>query len=196
MIVARPKYQPDSVCTCPYFVTSHFFANILSSLWDPYHPLSISKCNTIGQHPSGFTHSCSLKVSTTASGSSKTLPTLDANMIEQDESDDENDGLIDTEPEWTTECCHEWLDKHIKAIRDFCDGLEYQLQFNDHRMLVTVEREGGSFLQLAESCLSHKHLMNSSRGATPTGRGRQQVQCSIEQGLHIMKSTVDPHNHL
>ena len=66
--------------------------------------------------------------STTASGSSKTLPTLDANMIKQDESDDKNDGLIDTEPEWTTgsgKSCCEQLDKHIKAICDFCDGLEY-----------------------------------------------------------------------
>ena len=78
---------------------------------------------------------------------------LDTNMIEQDESDDKNDGLIDTEPEWTTgsgESCHEWLDKHIKSICDICDGLEYQLQFDDHRMLATVEREGGSSLRLAE----------------------------------------------
>ena len=28
------------------------------------------------------------------------------------------------------------------------------------------------------------------------GRGRQQVQCSIEQGLHVAKSTFDLHNHL
>ncbi|TFK27837.1 hypothetical protein FA15DRAFT_585584 [Coprinopsis marcescibilis] len=42
---------------------------------------------------------------------------------------------------------------HIANIRDFCDGLEYQLQFNDTRMLQVVEREGRSFLKLVEECL-------------------------------------------
>ena len=43
--------------------------------------------------------------------------------------------------------------RHIALIRDFCDGLEYQLPFNDYRMLEALEREGGRFLRLVEDCL-------------------------------------------
>lgn len=42
---------------------------------------------------------------------------------------------------------------HIRNIRDFCDGLEYQLQFDDHRILDLLETEGSSFLRLVEDCL-------------------------------------------
>lgn len=42
---------------------------------------------------------------------------------------------------------------HITNIREFCDGLEYQLQFNDYRMLDVLEREGSSFLRLVQDCL-------------------------------------------
>ncbi|TEB27091.1 hypothetical protein FA13DRAFT_976453 [Coprinellus micaceus] len=41
----------------------------------------------------------------------------------------------------------------ITNIREFCDGLDYQLQFNDTRMLEVVEKEGSSFLRLVEDCL-------------------------------------------
>ncbi|KAG1727236.1 hypothetical protein EDB19DRAFT_1750776 [Suillus lakei] len=43
---------------------------------------------------------------------------------------------------------------HVKNIRDFCDGLEYQIQFNDYRMLTVLEHNGSSFLHLADNCLS------------------------------------------
>jgi hypothetical protein len=42
---------------------------------------------------------------------------------------------------------------HISSIRDFCDGLEYQLQFADYRMLDALEKEGASFLRLVHDCL-------------------------------------------
>ncbi|EAU85254.1 hypothetical protein CC1G_10040 [Coprinopsis cinerea okayama7 len=48
---------------------------------------------------------------------------------------------------------HQRMRSHIANIRDFCDGLEYQLQFDDTRMLEVVEREGRSFLNLVEDCL-------------------------------------------
>ncbi|KAF8224163.1 hypothetical protein L208DRAFT_1107409, partial [Tricholoma matsutake] len=43
--------------------------------------------------------------------------------------------------------------RHIGLIRDFCDGLEFQLPFNDYRMLEALEREGEQFLRLVEDCL-------------------------------------------
>jgi len=53
----------------------------------------------------------------------------------------------------STDIYHDRMSAHIKNLREFCDGLEYQLQFNDYRMLDVLEREGGSFLSLVEDCL-------------------------------------------
>jgi hypothetical protein len=71
----------------------------------------------------------------------------------RDEDEDEDD-FVDTAADgWTgsgstfREQCME-----IETIRNFCDGLEYQLQFEDRRMLETVQREGSSFLRLARNC--------------------------------------------
>ncbi|KAK7461840.1 hypothetical protein VKT23_008269 [Stygiomarasmius scandens] len=43
--------------------------------------------------------------------------------------------------------------QHIRNIREFCDGLEYQVQFNDFRMLDELETQGASFLQYVRDCL-------------------------------------------
>jgi hypothetical protein len=48
---------------------------------------------------------------------------------------------------------HQRMRALITNIREFCDGLDYQLQFSDTRMLEVVEREGASFLKLVEDCL-------------------------------------------
>ncbi|KDR78681.1 hypothetical protein GALMADRAFT_1262756 [Galerina marginata CBS 339.88] len=48
---------------------------------------------------------------------------------------------------------HSRMKAHIKNLREFCEGLEYQLQFNDYRMLDMLEQEGGSFLNLVADCL-------------------------------------------
>ena len=53
----------------------------------------------------------------------------------------------------STDIYRDRMSAHIKNLREFCDGLEYQLQFNDYRMLNVLEREGGSFLSLVEDCL-------------------------------------------
>ena len=57
--------------------------------------------------------------------------------------------------------------RKIDGYRDFLDGLEYQLQFEDERMLETVEREGAGFWRLAQNCLSRERRMNTSRGSSP-----------------------------
>jgi hypothetical protein len=52
--------------------------------------------------------------------------------------------------------------RHIAMIRDFCDGLEYQLPFNDYRMLEVLELEGSQFLRLVEDCLQKEGRLRSS----------------------------------
>ncbi|KAH6909230.1 hypothetical protein BKA70DRAFT_1400160 [Coprinopsis sp. MPI-PUGE-AT-0042] len=56
---------------------------------------------------------------------------------------------------------HQRMRCHIANIRDFCDGLEYQLQFNDTRMLEVVEREGQAFLKLVTDCLQKENRLVS-----------------------------------
>jgi hypothetical protein len=58
--------------------------------------------------------------------------------------------------------------ENIKTIRDFCDGLDYQIQFDDRRMLETLERDGAAFLRLAKTCLGRERRMNMTRGSSPT----------------------------
>ena len=60
------------------------------------------------------------------------------------------------------------MDAHIQMIRDFADGLEYQISFQDRRFLKTLQKEGVGFFQLAEICLSCERQFNSSREASPT----------------------------
>uniref|UniRef100_A0A0W0F7I0 Uncharacterized protein n=1 Tax=Moniliophthora roreri TaxID=221103 RepID=A0A0W0F7I0_MONRR len=52
-----------------------------------------------------------------------------------------------------TEIFQSRMRQHIRNIRDFCDGLEYQVQFNDFRMLQELETEGASFLRFVHACL-------------------------------------------
>jgi hypothetical protein len=91
--------------------------------------------------------------------------------IEPDHDDDSEDELVDLSlagnfqlSRATTE---EWYSNLIHTLREFCDGLEYQKQFNDHRMLDTVERESAMCLRLARSCLGKEHSFRSTRTSTP-----------------------------
>jgi hypothetical protein len=62
----------------------------------------------------------------------------------------------------------EEMDAHIQMIRDFADGLEYQVSFQDRRFLKTLQKEGVGFFRLAENCPSRERRFNSSREASPT----------------------------
>ncbi|KAH8977144.1 hypothetical protein EDB86DRAFT_2818663, partial [Lactarius hatsudake] len=61
----------------------------------------------------------------------------------------------------------EQMENYIHIIQDFCDGLEFQVQFQDPRFLRMLEREGAGFLKLAQNCLSRERCSNSSRAASP-----------------------------
>ena len=60
------------------------------------------------------------------------------------------------------------MDAHIKMIRDFADGLEYQVLFQDRCFLKIFQKEGAGFFWPAENCLSHECRFNSSQEASPT----------------------------
>ena len=177
----NPKYQLDIVqwvCTCPYFITSHFLVckHLVQSLGPVPATFYLQvKCNRTtpfwlhlilqpqGYHP------------TAVSGNDGGSSMVDDNTLNQnvrtEDSEDEEDSLIDTEPGLAAgdrTSFHKRFSNHISTIQDFCDGLEYQLKFEDHWMLETLERERASFLQLMQSCLSQECHMNSTRGTLLT----------------------------
>ena len=57
----------------------------------------------------------------------------------------------------------------ITTMRDFCGGLEYQLQFNDFRMLEQLETEGASFFRFMEACLQRERPAGAAGGASGNG---------------------------
>jgi len=74
----------------------------------------------------------------------------------------------------STDNYHDRMHAHIKNLREFCDGLEYQLQFNDYRMLNVLEREGGSFLNLVEDCLRKEGRLLCVERSVSSHSGTQQ----------------------
>ena len=81
---------------------------------------------------------------------------------------------------------HDRMRAHIKNLREFCDGLEYQLQFNDYRMLNVLEREGGSFLNLVEDCLRKEgRLLIVERPVTVPSHSDTQQDVNNQQN-HVL----------
>lgn len=73
-------------------------------------------------------------------------------------------------PPLTPEIYQKRMRHHIDTIRDFCDGLEYQLPFNDFRMLHALESEGTRFLRLVRDCLEKEGRIaaNAGKGSMDT----------------------------
>ena len=96
---------------------------------------------------------------------------LEDDLGDDDDDDDDDgmleDGLVDTGLN-LMRTFNEHLDNNISLIRNFLDGLEYQRQFGDHRMLETLERNGAGFFRLARNCLDCECRQNSSRASSPT----------------------------
>ena len=88
----------------------------------------------------------------------------------QSNGEESKDDIIDTEgPNVVGSLTYgERIEARVVLLWDFPDGLEYQLQFGDSRMLDCLEREGTGFFRMAESCLSRECRLNSTRGASPT----------------------------
>ncbi|KAJ6523472.1 hypothetical protein DFH09DRAFT_1329961 [Mycena vulgaris] len=82
---------------------------------------------------------------------------------------DSDDNLIDMNAEVNAGrgTFDERLTSLLSTLRDFSDGIEYQRKFQDSHMLDVLEREGASFLRLAENCLSRERRVNSTRSAAP-----------------------------
>ncbi|KAG2128343.1 uncharacterized protein EDB93DRAFT_1243573 [Suillus bovinus] len=130
------KYRPDVgkwMCTCPHFVKSWFLV-----------------CKHLVQD----VHIQTLQYSVRGGEDAHENPTgVEGNIFDR-ENEEVEDEFVDTAAgRMDTRTFQERFEAHIKNLRDFCDGLQYQIQFNDHRMLNAIEREGASFIRLMENCL-------------------------------------------
>ncbi|KAF7966149.1 hypothetical protein HWV62_39928 [Athelia sp. TMB] len=188
----NPKYRPDPckwVCTCPYFVKSRFLVckHVIQSVHDvpPIFFLEVKRRRTlpIWQHPklvplvprphaeasAAAGEPLSPAPGNETIGSHAMSPAPENDNPDADDDDDDDDAVDTQIGQWAGgQTLRESFLDEIQTIRDFCDGLEYQVQFEDRRMLETLQREGASFLRLARSCLGRERRYNSTRGAAPT----------------------------
>ena len=74
---------------------------------------------------------------------------------------------------------------YANLLKEFADGLHYQAEFNDHRMLAAFEKEGGPLLHLIGACLDRERWFEVKHPGHSTGRRLR--QCFGSQGLERVK---------
>ncbi|KAG2029381.1 hypothetical protein BDR03DRAFT_880936, partial [Suillus americanus] len=93
---------------------------------------------------------------------------VEGNVFDREDEEAE-DEFVDTEAGWMDTCTfQEHFKAHITNLCDFCDGLQYQIQFKDHKMLHAIECDGASFICLMERCLGQERRDNLSWQRCPT----------------------------
>jgi hypothetical protein len=82
-----------------------------------------------------------------------------------DEDDEDRENLVNIQ---VHKPLKETFEQRMRSIigdtREFLNGLEYQIQFRDTRMLEVIEREGARFLRLVDDCLAIEKRENINRG--------------------------------
>jgi len=98
---------------------------------------------------------------------------------DDDDDDDEMEMRVALQGGLTYE---EAMNENITKIGNFLEGLRYQVQFRDRRMLQVLEREGGSLLRLADACLNKERRMQSGNHQQ-CGSRKLALLCSTAQAL-------------
>lgn len=188
-IPLNERYRPNAqrfVCTCPQFVISRFLiCKHLVQLFHPVDPrffLEVTRNRTtpFWSHPSLKPISAPTEEieadqrTPIGDDDNQAYSRVNAAATRMDNLDldsEDDDDLIDTrENRGNSEKkgCKEEMENYVRLIRDFCDGLEFQVKFQDPRFLNTLEREGALFFNFAQNCLSRERRANSSRAASPS----------------------------
>ena len=182
-MLMNERYRLDIkcfVCTCPQFVVSRFLlCKHLVQQFSPVDPrffLKVTRNHTLPI----WSHPLLKPLATATDVSEPDCP----KAVDGNEDDpvynrlnlaayaiDDDDRLIDTEgggESTEKNAVKEKMEDYIRIIRNFCDGLEYQLKFQDPRFLMTLEKDGAGFIALAQNCLSRERQQNSSRVVSPS----------------------------
>ncbi|KAF5359967.1 hypothetical protein D9757_012146 [Collybiopsis confluens] len=80
---------------------------------------------------------------------------------EEEEEEEEEEVDVVTASHLTHD---EQMNGLIRDLRSFADGLAYQIQFRDNRMLSAVYRNGSGFIRMMEACLEKERRDNLNRG--------------------------------
>ncbi|KAJ6505492.1 hypothetical protein C8R45DRAFT_1051083 [Mycena sanguinolenta] len=176
----NPAYKTDvkkGVCTCPSLAISRFlickhFVQAVQPV-PPVFFLEVKRQRTapFWVHPTLRSLSDNSArdtdaISGPADGQAARVDTAADELMDVDEDDD--DDVVDTQPDNGGRTFVEAMDENIDLIVEFAKGLKYQRQFRDQRMLQTLEREGASFLRLARACLTKEKRLTSTRGPAPS----------------------------
>ncbi|KIK15341.1 hypothetical protein PISMIDRAFT_115339, partial [Pisolithus microcarpus 441] len=163
----NPKYRPDThkwhLVQSMHPVSPIFFLEVQRSRTTPFwsHPALVP----LDGDSLLSSESLQPEVEGIESGS---IGERETSEVEEDKEPDGN--MVDTAA--TAKIDRRTFKEHfshlIANLRDFTSGLEYQIQFGDHRMLNTVEREGANFIRLMENCLERERRENSARVRSPT----------------------------
>jgi hypothetical protein len=187
------RYRPDImqfVCTCPQFVVSRFLiCKHLVQLFQPVNPvffLAVTRNRTapFWSYPSlkplqgigSDDHKANdRKITSRLEGDDDTAQEacnarLNAAGISSEFKSDDDDQLVDTweGQDGERKPYKEVMRGNMQLLRDFCDGLEYQIQFQDRQFLETLEMRGAKLFKMARDCLSREKRLNSSQEASPT----------------------------
>src|SRR5882724_3567542 len=130
------KYRPDPkawVCTYPYFVKSRLLVckHLIQSV--PTMPPTLFLKVTC-HRTTPFWHHPALQLTEGGQTPSTYIP-VEVEFIWGDhrhQEEDEQD-IVDMEATRPGECktLHEWVAQDIQILWEFCDGMEYQLQFDN-----------------------------------------------------------------
>lgn len=174
----NPAYKTDvkrGLCTCPSLPTSRFL--LCKHVVQGFKPVPAvfflevkRQCTApFWVHPSlrPLSDDSALQGTSEESVTEEVMPADGAVDASVDWDDDDDDNLVDTQPQGDQRTFVEAMDEDIDLILEFAKGLKYQRQFRDQRMLHVLEREGASFLRLARACLGKEKRLTLTRGPAP-----------------------------
>ena len=184
MMPINDKYRPNPhtwVCTCPQFATSRFL--LCKHLVQSVHPVPPVFFLEVKRHQTApfWRHESLVPLVPLDTDAEVPVVTDVRRVVESAEDRDESSGEESNGEELDSDIIDtvssaivggmtfgEHMEERVELLRNFADGLEYQMRFGDTRMLDRLEREGATFFRFVESCLSRERRMNSTRGSSPT----------------------------
>lgn len=166
-------YRPDPhkwTCACPYFVTSRFLVckHLVQAVEvvDPifFYEVSRNRTTPFWSHPVLKVHNAEAR-GTASINPTDQAPRNYAPNGDKDE-DAEFEDTLSIFRRGQEEFCMQ-MTSYASIFEELASVVRYNLQFNDHRALQTLKREGASLFRLAESIFEQERRMNSQRVEKP-----------------------------
>ena len=177
----RDRYRPDPtrwVCTCPHFAKSRFLIckHLVQSV-RPVHPCFFHQVRRERTLPF-WKHPSLVPLDLAGSSRPDMQPeiTADDSGEDMDGLNDEDDGDSDTDDDdyatsgqflMDQQTYKEEMQSLSSLFKDFSAGLDYQIQFNDRRLLAALHREAAGAIRFIGTCIEKERRSNNNRVETP-----------------------------